>query len=317
MRILQKPYAWAIAYTVLLFLFTLFVVLDTFVIPRAYKIAGEPQTQDIAQDMDKSTKNEETDTPAKDETSSGEAEITDNFYTDENISIQITEYREYDTSIYVADIVLSSPSYLKTALADNTYGRNVTEKTSVIAGANKAILAINGDYYGAQKRGYVIRNGTLYRDTVSDSNQDDLVIYEDGSMKIVTEDSSTADQLLADGAVQVLSFGPGLVENGEVTVTDRDEVDKAMASNPRTAIGIIDNLHYVLVVSDGRTKASTGISLYQLAAFLQDLGVNIAYNLDGGGSSTMYFNGAVVNNPTTNGQKIKERGVSDIVYIGY
>jgi exopolysaccharide biosynthesis protein len=53
-----------------------------------------------------------------------------------------------------------------------------------------------------------------------------------------------------------------------------------------------------------------------MAEFLESLGVQTAYNLDGGGSSTMVFNGAVVNNPTTNGNKISERKVSDIVYIG-
>jgi exopolysaccharide biosynthesis protein len=88
-----------------------------------------------------------------------------------------------------------------------------------------------------------------------------------------------------------------------------------MASNPRTAIGVISPNHYVFVVSDGRTSESTGLSLYQLAQFMEGLGCTTAYNLDGGGSSTMYFNGRVVNNPTTNG-RIRERGVSDIVYIG-
>ena len=90
-----------------------------------------------------------------------------------------------------------------------------------------------------------------------------------------------------------------------------------MADNPRTAIGIVDDLHYVLVVSDGRTSESKGLKLYQLAEFMTSLGVKTAYNLDGGGSSTMVFNGRVINNPTTNGKTIKERSVSDIVYIGY
>ena len=89
-----------------------------------------------------------------------------------------------------------------------------------------------------------------------------------------------------------------------------------MASNPRTAIGIIDELHYVFVVSDGRTEESEGLSLYELAEFMQSIGVTTAYNLDGGGSSTMYFNGEVINKPTTGGRHIKERSVSDIVYIG-
>lgn len=119
------------------------------------------------------------------------------------------------------------------------------------------------------------------------------------------------------GAQELLSFGPALIENGTIAVTEEDEVGKAMASNPRTAIGIIDNLHYVFVVSDGRTEESEGLSLLELAEFMDGLGVETAYNLDGGGSSTMYFNGEVINTPTTDGRSVKERSVSDIVYIGY
>ena len=49
---------------------------------------------------------------------------------------------------------------------------------------------------------------------------------------------------------------------------------------------------------------------------MSELGVETAYNLDGGGSSSMVFNGTLINNPTTTGNSIKERSVSDIVYIG-
>ena len=143
------------------------------------------------------------------------------------------------------------------------------------------------------------------------------MIYGDGSFEIITEEYISADTLLSGGAQQVLSFGPGLVVDGQISVVKGQEVGKAMASNPRTAIGIIDELHYVFVVSDGRTGDSEGLSLYELAEFMQSLGVEKAYNLDGGGSSTMVFNGKVINNPTTNGRSVKERSVSDIVYIGY
>lgn len=112
-----------------------------------------------------------------------------------------------------------------------------------------------------------------------------------------------------------MSFGPALIENSQVAVDSADEVGKAMASNPRTAIGIIDDKHYVLVVSDGRTDESKGLSLKELADFMKELKVTTAYNLDGGGSSTMYFNGQIINKPTTNGHNIEEREVSDIVYL--
>jgi len=216
----------------------------------------------------------------------------------------------------VADVQLSSPEYLKSAFAQNAYGKNVTEKTSEIALRNNAILAINGDYYGTQEEGYVIRNGTLYRSEAA-RDREDLVIYEDGSFEIINESEVTAEELSENGAVQVLSFGPALLVDNEIEVTEDEEVGKAKSSNPRTAIGIIDDLHYVFVVADGRTGESEGLSLYQLASVMQGLGVDIAYNLDGGGSSTMYFNGEIINNPTSNGKTIKERSVSDIVYIGY
>ena len=171
-------------------------------------------------------------------------------------------------------------------------------------------------YYGVQEKGYVLRNGTLYRKTAVKGNED-LVIYKDGSFSIINENEISAEELLSDNAMHILSFGPALVNNGAVCVSVGEEVGKAMVSNPRTAIGIIDNLHYIFVVSDGRTSSSEGLTLYQLAEFMQSLGAVTAYNLDGGGSSTMYFNGRVVNNPTTNGKSISERSVSDIVYIGY
>lgn len=304
---------WAVLYSVFLIAFTVYLAMDTFVISRVYTVVTETNSE-----TESGTESTAAfDTEEKNEIDSDtEAVVSETAYIDENIQITITEYREYDTSIYVADIILSSPEYLQTAFAQNAYGRNVTEKTSEIAESAGAILAINGDYYGAQEDGYVFRNGVLYRNT-SSSGQEDLVIYEDGSFAIINETDVTGEELLADGAQQVLSFGPALIENGTVVVSENDEVGKAKTSNPRTAIGIVDNLHYMFVVSDGRTDENAGLSLLQLSEFMKEFGVTTAYNLDGGGSSTMYFNGKVINNPTTNGRSIAERSVSDIVYIGY
>ena len=246
------------------------------------------------------------------------ATVTNSSYKDENISINLTETTVNETQVYVADVTVSSSEYLKTAFAQNSFGTNVTAKTSVTAADNDAILAVNGDYYGANSSGYVIRNGVVYRDTVREnSNNGDLAIYKDGSFKIIYEDQISAEQLVKDGVINLLAFGPALVENGEVVVGKNQEVGQAMASNPRTAIGIIDENHYIIVVSDGRTSESEGLSLYQLAEVMKSYGAKTAYNLDGGGSSTLYFNGQVINKPTTGGNKISERAVSDIVYIGY
>ena len=294
-------------YVIVLVIFTVYMLLDTFVITKKLTVVSN-QSGAVSGSSDSSGSNSSG--------KSGNITKTSTSYEDDNIKIALTDYRENDTDIHVADVTVSSSEYLKTAFAQSSYGRNVTEKTSDIAESVNAILAINGDYYGAQERGYVIRNGVIYR-VAAKSGNEDLVIYGDGSFEIIDEDDITAEELLEKGAQNVLAFGPALVENGSVSVTENEEVGKAMASNPRTAIGIIDENHYVFVVADGRTSDNEGLSLYELAEFMESLGVQTAYNLDGGGSSTMYFNGQVINKPTTNGSSIKERSVSDIVYIGY
>lgn len=281
-------------YFIILVLFTIYVVLDTFVISSSY------------QKVESSNNVKNTDT--------GEVSSDSDSYVDDNIKITIKEYRENDTTIYVADVEVSDPSYLQTAFANDTYGKNVVDETSSIASGVDAILAINGDYYGVQRQGFVLKNGKIYRST-SNSNED-LVIYKNGDWEFIDEENTDLEKLLDNGAYNILSFGPGLINNSSIIVSVNDEVDKAMKNNPRTAIGKISDNHYVFVVSDGRTNESTGLSLYELATFMKSLGCEMAYNLDGGGSSTMYFNGKVINNPTS-GRSIKERSVSDIVYIGY
>lgn len=289
------------------------------------KSDDQSKTENTKSDSAKTTKSEKNTTTATTVTTTTTTEetepepqfiINDTAYQDENISIALSQYIENDTSIYVADVHVSSAQFLKTAFANDTYGKNITAPTSDIAAAHGAILAINGDFYGTHNSGYVIRNGVLYRDTPR-NNTDFLSIMADGSFFITTSDEYSAQELLDMGAWQCFMFGPRLIENGAVTVDDNSEVARAMASNPRTAIGIVDDLHYLFVVSDGRTSDSDGLSLSELAYFMQSLGAYTAYNLDGGGSSTMIFNGSLINNPTTSGRSIKERSVSDIVYIGY
>lgn len=295
-----KP-TFPIFYLIALFTFTLYLLIDTFYLQKTYQIVNQPSNTSSHNQSELETN------PI----------ITNNSYKDSNIEITIHKYREYNTNIYVANITLNSADYLKTAFANNTYGKNITAKTSEIAQAHNAILAINGDYYGVQEKGFVLKNGVIYR-TTPKNNREDLLIYKNGTFKIITENDTTdLEALINENVYNLLSFGPSLLINNEITITPNEEVDKAKTSNPRTAIGIIDKLNYIFIVSDGRTNESTGLSLYELATFAKNLKVDVLYNLDGGGSSTMYFNGQIINNPTSTGRKIKERSVSDIVYIGY
>lgn len=312
-NMLSRPYRWAVIYSILLAFSVSYTLLDTFVLPKSLADASQIS---LPSTTTSGSSTEATSPEASTGLEQSEAVVTDTSYEDENIKINIDTVRKYDSTLYIADIQVSDPSYLKTALANHAYGRNITETTSDIAEENNAIFAINGDFYGFRDDGYVLRNGVAYRDTARSGDNDALVIDKDGNLSIVSEGEISLDSLSDQGAWQVLSFGPGLVEDGNIVVDSSSEVGQAMRSNPRTAIGQVSELHYIVIVSDGRTSESEGLSLLQLAQELKDLGCTIAYNLDGGGSSTMYFNGEVINKPTS-GRSIGERKVSDIVYIGY
>lgn len=145
-------------------------------------------------------------------------------------------------------------------------------------------------------------------------------MYADGTMEIYDESATTGQALIDAGVWNTLSFGPGLVADGEI-IDGIDEVEidtkfgnhSIQGNQPRTAIGLIDTNHYVFVAVDGRSRGySRGVTMTELAQIFVDLDATTAYNLDGGGSTTMVFNGALVNNPVGKGN---ERGTSDILYV--
>jgi exopolysaccharide biosynthesis protein len=218
---------------------------------------------------------------------------------------------------YVADVVLGEATQLRSAFAQDAFGTNIVEATSQIAADNGALFAINGDYYGFRDTGIVIRNGVVYRD---EGAREGLAFYTDGTMAVYDETTTSADQLLADGVWNTLSFGPALLADGQVlSGIDEIEIDTNFGNHsiqgqqPRTALGMVSANHFVLVVVDGRSPGySRGVTMTEMAQIMADLGCSVAYNLDGGGSSTMYYDGALVNNPLGRGE---ERGTSDILYI--
>ncbi|MFK4790795.1 phosphodiester glycosidase family protein [Microbacterium sp. ZW T5_56] len=246
--------------------------------------------------------------------------LTDDSYSDGSTSISIrtvtTGTGDATVTYYVADVTLGDATTLRSAFADNQFGENITETTSGIAADNNAVFAINGDYYGFRDTGIEIRNGVVYRD---DGARLGLAFYRDGSVTVYDETATDANTLVSEGVWNTLSFGPAIVEDGAaVSGVDSVEVDTNFGNHsiqgeqPRTAVGVIDDNHLVFVVVDGRSPGySAGVTLPGLAEIMIELGAQTAYNLDGGGSSTMYFNGSVINQPSNGG----ERGTSDILYI--
>lgn len=252
--------------------------------------------------------------------SDGTATVTDSTYEGENASITVEQQTagsgEDTVTYYVATVDLTDATALRSAFANDQFGQSITDTTSNIAEDNDAVFAINGDYYGFRDTGIVIRNGVVYRD---EGAREGLAFYEDGTVELYDETATTADELVEDGVWNTLSFGPAIVENGSVIDgIDDIEIDTNFGNHsiqgeqPRTLVGVKSDGTLVFVVVDGRDDGySRGVTMTEAAELMVSLGCETAYNLDGGGSSTMYFNGEVVNQPS-NGS---ERGTSDILYI--
>jgi len=247
--------------------------------------------------------------------------VTATTYVSGTTSIEISTVLEGTGSsrvtYYVADVFIGDGTQLRGGFAENKFGRNIVKGTSDIAESYNAMFAINGDYYGFRDNGILIRNGVLYRDNGARTG---LAIYRNGTMAVYDERTTTGADLLAASVWNTLSFGPALVVDGEVQKgIDQGEVDNnfgirsIQGNNPRTGIGLIDTNHFVFVVVDGRSAGySRGVTMTEFAQIFTNLGATVAYNLDGGGSSTMYFNGALVNKPQGGAN---ERAISDILYI--
>lgn len=254
-------------------------------------------------------------------TTSVKAVVSTNTYKGSNATITIekvvTGSGNSTVTYYVADIVLSSATSLRSAFAQNKFGTNIIEIPSTIAKANDAIFAINGDYYGFRDTGIVIRNGVIFRDKGA---RNGLAFYKDGTVKVYDETKTSADKLVADGVWNTMSFGPAIVVNGSIPAgIESFEVDTNFGNHsiqgyqPRTGVGVISNNHLIFIAVDGRSPGySQGVTMTQFSEIFKSYGAKTAYNLDGGGSTTMYFNGELVNNPLG---RMKERGTSDIFYI--
>lgn len=294
---------------------TLLIVISTVLFSLAYRYLIEREETPV------SANNTTNVSESTNQADKGEATYDDWNYVRDDLEIKIKKVEsgsgDDKVTYFVADVQIKDTSDLYSAFAKNKFGRNIVETTSSIAEENNAVFAINGDYYGFRENGILIRNGVIYRDAAA---REGLALYSDGTMKTYDETKTSAEELISQGVIDTFSFGPALLENGAaITNFDNTKIDNNMGnrtiqdSNPRTGVGIISPNHYVFVVVDGRKEGySKGMTLNEFSKLFEELGCTDAYNLDGGGSSTMYFMGKVVNNPLGKNQ---EREISDILYF--
>jgi hypothetical protein len=250
--------------------------------------------------------------------------VTGNTYTDGRTRITVTKRvtgsGPNTVTSFLADLTLPDVTVLRSAFAQNKFGKNIIELPSAMAHRADAVFAFNGDYYGFRDEGILIRNGIVYRDR---GFRQGLAIYRDGRMAVYDETETRARDLISQGVWNTISFGPSLIENGRVRAgIDRVEIDTNFGNHtiqgrhPRTGVGMVDRNHFVVIVVDGRSPGySRGVTMPEFAQMFVDAGAKVAYNLDGGGSATMYFDGALVNRPHDQNSKPRERETSDIFFI--
>ena len=232
-------------------------------------------------------------------------------YEDETVTLQLRQFEtgEGQTRVtyFTAEAIVSDMGRLASGFAKDTFGRNIQEKPSSMARRLGALAAVNGDYYGFRDDGILIRNGILYRDEPA---RDGMAFLADGRMTVYEETETSAEELLAMGAIHTFSFGPALLRDGEAVPLAAHGIS---GLNPRTAAGMIAPGHFVFLVADGRLKGySQGLSIRELTEVFLELGCTEAYNLDGGGTSTLIWQNKLINRPQG---RTAERASSDILYI--
>jgi len=240
--------------------------------------------------------------------------FTENGYRDDTIIVEMDKQRMYDSDVFIAYVKIATPSQLRTAVAGKKMGASSTNHTSKISKNYNGIVAINGDYYTKTKAGYIVRMGQTYREKTS-KNMDLLLIDEMGDFHLILRghDNQKHELAVFESEHEIVNgffFGPALVKDGEVLEIPKDYQFDPNKKNPRAGIAQLGTLTYALVVVNGRTDASEGVTMTEFADVMSQLGAQQAYNLDGGNSATLAFNGEVFNDKPQ-----AERSVTDIIYF--
>ena len=244
--------------------------------------------------------------------------FSENSYSSKDISITVNEFSAeegvLDTPYAVADIYLRDPHCMQSYFAGFSYERGFycASPMEILAPESGAILAINGDYYISNQDSFVVRNGVLYREPLLD--YDALALYEDGTMRVYSPSELMTDSQIkkaSENAWQIWSFGPSLLdENGKALRDFNSSIIGISNNHPRTAIGYYEPGHYCFVTIEGRVNGTPGATFEEMAYLFESLGCSLAYNLDGGASSSMMFNNTRILDKSPS-----ERCIPDIILI--
>lgn len=238
--------------------------------------------------------------------------LSDREYVDPSISVKIESGRVDETNYLVARVKIANASQIRSAMAQTYSNPSKVFGASMAKRAN-AVFAVNGDYFSARMNvGYVARQGKVYR-TKCDGRYDVLIIDDKGDLHIFKNATNDAIAAFDGVVVNGYTFGPGLVIDSVAQTGYQDMDNAALKPAQRMCIAQVGELEYLCICSEGpEDPGSVGLTLEQFTQLVASFeGVQNAYNLDGGSSSTMVFQNQKINSP----KNPKKRELCDILYF--
>lgn len=230
-------------------------------------------------------------------------------YSSATLNIEITQKNKYNTKYWIARVKTSKGSQLKSELSYGSYG-GTRERTSSAIKRKGGIIGINGSAFSystgkPSPLGMCIKNGKVYGNYATSYTV--MAVKKNGTI-FTPRQGLWAQSLLNMGVKDTYNFGPILINNGIA----QPAIAETNKYYPRVAVGMISKNDYVLLCCDGRrVNGSVGLNHWQMLAEFQALKCKYAYNLDGGGSATLYYNGSVLNHPSDGA----ERPCADFLYF--
>ncbi|MBQ9263633.1 MAG: phosphodiester glycosidase family protein [Clostridia bacterium] len=245
-------------------------------------------------------------------------------YEDPTISVTIETGRtkgNMGCDYWIATIKIQDPSQLRTA-SKSGFDRSDHVKGTTLAKRMNAVLAINGDYYSYTAKPFVLRQGQMFVNLL-DGERDILLIDEDGDfhgLKLpqkeditgVEAEGETVYEIEGKRIINAFNFGPILVLDGKVYEKMALRADMAAKDRKqRMAIAQSGPLEYKCICCGPPARGSYGMTLMDFAKLVAKQNVQIAYNLDGGDSTMMIFNGKKINDKKNK----STRDIVDIIYF--
>lgn len=236
------------------------------------------------------------------------------YYKDSTIEVECWKQVCGDVTCWFADVKIKHASQFRRQWANGDYASKSYQYPSNMFKASNGVVGMSADFYKHRNYGIVVQYGTVFCNKPTSYQQlDVLTIDYDGNFKIWNE-NELCNEIKSHGADNIMlsfTFGPALVQNGKAVEPShwaKQTLGELHQSVGRAAIGQKGELHYILC-----TAGNPGINCKSMAEIMEAQGCITAYNLDGGQSGTLLFNGKVYNRIAYMGV---ERAMSDIIYFG-